>query len=137
MTKPDFAHHQNNLSDADPTWLQGQLQEAQKTIRALLRQLSKEQERHAEMARAYNLTVANLVEATRENTLLSRELDQLRAHLDQSSLPFTIGGSTLDVTSAEVGAIRKAMARLHHPDVGGDPERMKMWNAVLDPLERS
>jgi hypothetical protein len=29
------------------------------------------------------------------------------------------------------------MARLHHPDVGGDAERMKAWNAVLDPLEES
>ena len=36
---------------------------------------------------------------------------------------------------AEVGAIRKAMARLHHPDTGGDAERMKAWNAALDPLD--
>jgi hypothetical protein len=43
---------------------------------------------------------------------------------------------TIDLTPAEVGAIRKAMARLHHPDTGGDAERMKAWNAALDPLER-
>jgi hypothetical protein len=36
-----------------------------------------------------------------------------------------------------VNAIRKAMARLHHPDVGGDPERMKAWNAALDRISGS
>jgi hypothetical protein len=28
------------------------------------------------------------------------------------------------------------MARLHHPDVGGDLERMKAWNVVLDQIEQ-
>ena len=134
MTKPDLRYHQSNAEN-DPTWLQGELSEAHKTIRTLLRQLSKEQERHAETVRAYNLTVANLVEATRENTLLARELDQLRARTVQGTHPFTIGSEVMQLTPAEVSAIRKAMARLHHPDVGGDSERMKIWNAVLDPLE--
>jgi hypothetical protein len=111
------------------------LSEAHKTIRTLLRQLSKEQERYAEIVRAYNMTVANLVEATRENTLLTRELDQLRTRAVQGTRPLTIGGEAMQLTPAEVSAIRKAMARLHHPDVGGDSERMKAWNVVLDPLE--
>jgi hypothetical protein len=41
------------------------------------------------------------------------------------------------ISDEEVNAIRKAMARLHHPDVGGDPERMKAWNAALDSICRA
>jgi hypothetical protein len=37
---------------------------------------------------------------------------------------------------ADTRAIRKAMARLHHPDVGGNPDRMKAWNATLDRMIR-
>ena len=48
-------------ADQDIGWLQEQLAETHKTIRSLLRQLSKEQTRHSETARAYNLTVANLL----------------------------------------------------------------------------
>jgi len=59
--------------EADAAWLQNELGEAHKTIRSLLRQLSKEQQRHAETARAYNMTVANLVEVTRENNALERD----------------------------------------------------------------
>src|SRR5690242_15683735 len=47
--------------DSELARLQKELSEAHKTIRSLLRQISKEQARHAETARAYNLTVANLV----------------------------------------------------------------------------
>jgi hypothetical protein len=119
--------------DGELTWLQQELSEAHKTIRSLLRQLSKEQARHAETARAYNLTVANLVEATRENALLEHERDMWRARAEGRHSPFEIGPLTL--TNEEVGAIRKAMARLHHPDAGGDAERMKQWNAALDPLD--
>jgi chromosome segregation ATPase len=115
--------------------LQHELEEAHKTIRTLLRQISKEQERHAEIARAYDKTVANLMEITRENAQLERERDMLRARVESSGMPFRVGGTTLDLTPAEVSAIRKAMARLHHPDTGGDVERMKTWNAALDPLE--
>ena len=122
-------------TEGDSTWLQKELDEAHKTIRTLLRQLSKEQQRHAETARAYTLTVANLVEAGRENTLLSRERDMWRARAEGALTPFKIGGLTIELTPAEVSAIRKAIARLHHPDTGGDAERMKAWNAALDPLE--
>lgn len=121
--------------EGDASWLQQELHEAHKTIRSLLRQLSKEQERHAETARAYNLTVANLVEATRENAMLARERDMWRVRAERNTRPFVFGDMTLELTPAEISSIRKAMARLHHPDVGGDPERMKCWNAILDPLE--
>jgi hypothetical protein len=122
-------------TDAEAAWLQQELSEAHKTIRSLLRQLSKEQQRHAETSRAYNMTVANLAEAGRENTLLARERDKWKARAEGTVTPLTIGGLTIDLTPAEVSAIRKAMARLHHPDAGGDAERMKAWNAALDPLE--
>ena len=35
---------------------------------------------------------------------------------------------------AEINAIRRAMARLHHPDQGGDSNRMKQWNKLLDEM---
>jgi hypothetical protein len=95
--------------------------------------LSKEQTRHAETARAYNLTVANLVEATRQSAQLEHERDMWKTRAEGQAAPFTAG--TLTLTPAEISAIRKAMARLHHPDTGGDVERMKLWNATLDPLE--
>ena len=121
--------------DPDVAWLQQELSEAHKTIRTLLRQLDKEQRRHAETVRAYDKTVANLVEAGRENTALERERNMWRSRAEGGAMPFKIGGLTLELTPAEVSAIRKAMARLHHPDAGGDLERMKAWNAALDPLE--
>ncbi len=137
------ASNDNRLRDADPAtvdpaWLLRELNEAHQTIRSLLRQISKEQGRHAEIARAYNKTVANLVEITRENAALERERDMWKAraesaHLEQGVL--NIGAMPFSLTAAEIGAIRKAMARLHHPDTGGDAERMKLWNAALDPLE--
>ncbi|MBK9715280.1 MAG: hypothetical protein IPO81_28920 [Kouleothrix sp.] len=134
MTNGDLGR-MTAANDTDLSWLQKELDEAHKTIRSLLRQLSKEQQRHAETARAYSMTVANLVEITRENTALERERDMWRTRAEGSLTPITIGGLTLELTPAEVGAIRKAMARLHHPDAGGDAERMKAWNAALDPLE--
>jgi hypothetical protein len=121
------------LSDGDLAWLQKELEEAHRTIRSLLRQLSKEQTRHAETARAYNLTVANLVEATRQSAQLEHDRDMWKARAEGQAAPFTAG--TLTLTPTEISAIRKAMARLHHPDAGGDTERMKLWNATLDPLE--
>jgi septal ring factor EnvC (AmiA/AmiB activator) len=126
-------HQHAPSAEHDVAWLRNELDEAHKTIRSLLRQISKEQARHSEIARAYNKTVANLMEITRENAQLERERDQWRAraeHIPTASLP--LGVDSLDLTSAEVSAIRKAMARLHHPDQGGDGERMKIWNAVLD-----
>lgn len=122
-------------TEDDASWLQNELQEAHKTIRTLLRQLSKEQNRYAEAMRAYNLTVENLMEITRENTMLARDRDLWKARAERRGQPIDLKGISLNLTANEVKAIRKAMARLHHPDMGGDSERMKTWNAVLDPLE--
>jgi hypothetical protein len=124
-------------AEGDLSWHQRELGEAHKTIRSLLRQLSKEQARYAETVRAYNLTVANLVEITRENTALTRERDMWRSRAERGERNLSFGNASFSLTTEEVGAIRKAMAKLHHPDVGGDPERMKQWNALLDPLEGS
>jgi septal ring factor EnvC (AmiA/AmiB activator) len=121
-------------AEPDAALLRRELEEAHKTIRTLLRQIDKEQARHAEITRAYNKTVANLMEITRENAQLERERDAYKARAEGTSTPFHIGGAVLELTQAEVSAIRKAMARLHHPDTGGDAERMKLWNAALDPL---
>ena len=134
MTNPDSDRPPQPPGDTELAWLQRELDEAHRTIRSLLRQLSKEQTRHAETARAYNLTVANLVEATRQNAQLEHERDMWKARAEGKTTPFTVGA--LNLTPEEVGAIRKAMARLHHPDTGGDVERMKVWNATLDPLEQ-
>jgi len=131
MTDHDAARGVEN----DPLWLQNELNEAEKTIRSLRRQLSKEQQRQAETERARNMTVANLADASREQETLRRERDMWRKRAEGALTPFHVGGLTIDLTPAEVRAIRKAMARLHHPDTGGDAERMKAWNAALDPLE--
>lgn len=113
---------------------QRQLEEAEATIRRLRRELAKEQARHAETAEAYNKTVTNMVAVARENAILTHELERLKrsarpgSAADLAALPF-------DVTPAEAKVIRKAMARLHHPDVGGDEQRMKIWNALLDQID--
>jgi chromosome segregation ATPase len=121
--------------EQETSWLQLELAEAHKTVRTLLRQLDKERKRYTECQRAYEMTVTNLMEIARENTLLERERDDWRRRAEGVGAPLHIGGLALDLRPEEVGAIRKAMARLHHPDTGGDPERMKQWNAALDPLE--
>ncbi len=130
-------------TEADAALLQRELDEAHKTIRTLLRQISKEQQRSSELLRAYNLTVSNLGEISRENTILERERDMWKFRTESAGQqagygygPVRVQGLTIDMSSAEASAIRKAMARIHHPDTGGDPERMKLWNALLDPLER-
>ncbi|KAB8140957.1 hypothetical protein F8S13_20755 [Chloroflexia bacterium SDU3-3] len=122
---------------ADISWLQDQLVECHKTIRTLLRQLSKEQARHAETQRAYQLTVANLLEATRESSKIARERDEWKAQAQNGTRTISISNLPLRLSAEEASAVRKAMARLHHPDVGGDPERMKLWNSLLDPLEQA
>jgi hypothetical protein len=122
-------------SEGDPVLLQYELEEAHKTIRSLLRQIDKAQARCDEVARAYNKTVANLVDITRENVVLEHERDMWQARAEGKMPACHLGIGALELTPAEVSAIRKAMARLHHPDAGGDAERMKIWNAALDPLE--
>ena len=135
MSVFDRSKYPIEITETDPSWLQHELAEAHATIRRLLRQISKEQSRYDEIARAYNKTVSNLMEITRENALLEHDRDVWKARCESSSAPISLGGLTLDLTTAEVSAIRKAMARLHHPDAGGDVERMKAWNAALDPLD--
>jgi len=66
---------------------------------------------------------------------LERERDMWRARAERTPAPLTLGNGLLELTSAEISAIRKAIARLHHPDTGGDSERLKAWNATLDTLE--
>ena len=132
MSETEFAP---SGAEGDPSWLQQQLAESHRTIRTLLRQISKEQTRHAEATRAYNLTVANLQEAHRETLVITRERDEWRSRAEHAPTNATLGEFPISLTSEEVGAIRKAMARLHHPDIGGNHERMKQWNAILDPLE--
>ena len=114
--------------------LQHQLAEAQTTIRRLTRELAKEQARHAETTEAYTKTVNNMVEIARENAILTHELERLKR--STRSMPnVTLSSLDLDITPSEAKAIRKAMARLHHPDVGGNEQRMKVWNALLDRLD--
>ena len=116
-------------------WIEQELEQARKTIRGLQRELDKERARYVECQRAYAMTVTNMAMIARENSQLERERDEWRRRAEQGGLPFQIGGLAIQLTPAEVGAIRKAMARLHHPDMGGDAERMKLWNVALDPLD--
>jgi chromosome segregation ATPase len=114
--------------------LQRQLVEAQTAIRRLTRELAKEQARHAETTEAYTKTVRNMVEIARENAILSHELERLKRSA-RPAQTISLNYLDLDITPGEAKAIRKAMARLHHPDVGGDEQRMKLWNALLDRLD--
>lgn len=120
----------------DVALLRRELEEAHKTTRTLLRQLSKAEARHNETTRAYDKTVQNLLELSRENMLLTRERDQWKARAERQLTSLHLHDSFPVLTLAEVSAIRRAMARLHHPDRGGDSERMKLWNTLLDPLEQ-
>ncbi len=118
------------------------------TNRKLRRQLQKAEQAAAEAVRAHAKMVDTLTETMRENTALTIERDMWKGRAqrfahdtntdsDQSAPDFLrvlFGIET--ITEAEASAIRKAMARLHHPDAGGDAERMKRWNAVLDRLEQ-
>lgn len=121
--------------DHERAWLQHELSEARATMRSLMRQIEKDQSRAAEIARAYKLTVTNLVEITRQNAEIERERDLWRLRATAVAPMPTFGDGTLTLTAEEIGAIRRAMARLHHPDTGGDAQRMQIWNAALDAME--
>lgn len=115
--------------------LEHELGEAQAQVRRLTRELKKERQRLAETAEAYTKTVANLVRTVHENTVLRYEYERLKRVAPDSGDrpgPRVMG---MHLTRIEVAAIRKAIARLHHPDVGGDAERMQAWNVALDRLE--
>ncbi len=134
-------HEQPWMAEQDSTRsrsineLQRQVSEAQAECRRLSRELRKEQARHAETTEAYTKTVNNMVDIARENALLSHELQRLRRSTPRASREASIDLHGINITASEAKAIRKAMARLHHPDVGGNEQRMKVWNAVLDLLD--
>ncbi len=117
--------------ETDLELLRQQLEEARQTIRSLLREIDREQVRVREAAQRYNRVVSELTEVARVNNELERERDTWRMRV--SARPND--ELTIHPTPAEASAIRRAMARLHHPDRGGDIERMKLWNTILDPLE--
>ena len=123
--------------------LRRELADMQALGRDLRRQLGKALQSANEAQRADATMVATLTETMRENTILVNDRDVWRAkaqRLESGLAPEPGGqGRVIDISALasqisedEVNAIRKAMARLHHPDVGGDPERMKSWNAALD-----
>ncbi len=112
--------------------LERALAEAQATARRLTRELGKEQARHAQTTDAYNKTVQNMLGIVQENLTLSNELERLKRN--QREIMYH-SGLAITPQPDEARAIRKAIARLHHPDVGGDEQRMKAWNVVLDKYE--
>ncbi|RRR75084.1 MAG: hypothetical protein EI684_05535 [Candidatus Viridilinea halotolerans] len=127
--------------------LRRELAESQQLVRGLRRQLEKALEAANEAKRAHAKMVGTLTETVRENTTLAHERDFWRARAQRSEAGLhsepevehpvlDIGSLSHQISEEEVNAIRKAMARLHHPDVGGNPERMKVWNATLDRLGR-
>jgi chromosome segregation ATPase len=132
-----------NIAERECELLRRELDEAQQLMRGLRRQLDKALLSATEAQRAHAKMVATLTETMRENTTLTHERDlwKTRAQRLEAGLTadFEVERPAINITALagqisedEVNAIRKAMARLHHPDVGGDPERMKAWNAALD-----
>lgn len=115
--------------------LRREIDDAHRTIRALMRRLADEQEQQAKTKHAYEQMKSNIMELNREFATVERERDTWRQRAEQQ------GGlewvdSLPQLTTDEISAIRRAMARLHHPDQGGDSERMKEWNKILDRLDK-
>ncbi len=134
---------QNSHTDAELELLQRELSEVHALNRGLLRQLKKAQESAAEAVRAHAKMVNTLTETMRENTSLSIERDMWKARAlkyelsdkpDSSDQVIDLTNLLPSISEEELSAIRRAIARLHHPDTGGSPERMKAWNAALDRL---
>ncbi|MFV9505021.1 MAG: hypothetical protein AB4911_10710 [Oscillochloridaceae bacterium umkhey_bin13] len=137
-----------SFSERDHELLRREFDELTTLNKGLRRQLEKALQAVNEAQRAHAKMVATLTETMRENTSLSNERDlwRNRAQRLAAGLSTEEGGGSpvIDITALasqmsedEINAIRKAMARLHHPDVGGDPERMKAWNAALDRIGHS
>lgn len=135
--------------DPERRFLLLELQEAHKMNRDLLRQLKKSQRVAEEAIRAHAKMVETLTRTMRENMLLMDERDCWKHRAQQWSEKFAAknsagaqsGAETVfpgigHITAAEARVIRKAIARLHHPDSGGDTKRMQEWNALLDRIER-
>ena len=144
MTQPeDLSPTLQGFTQREGELLRRELAEIQALSRGLRRELEKALQSANEAQRAHAKMVSTLTETMRENTILANERDLWRAkaqRLESGLAPEPGGqGRVIDISALasqisedEVNAIRKAMARLHHPDVGGDPERMKSWNAALD-----
>lgn len=130
-----FIHQPEDMADIDFNGLRHELEDAQKTIRGLQRAARKAQGQYDEIRRAYTLTVANLVQTTSRCSVLEQEREQWHRRGGERVASATFSTGMLILNAAEVAAIRKAMARIHHPDAGGDVERMKAWNTLLDRLE--
>lgn len=122
------------LQDDATELLQRELEEAQRTIRTLMRRLADEQQQQLQTRQAYEQMKQNIVEINREQAVVERERDLWRMRAEQQG--FATSDNFPPLKGDEVNAIRRAMARLHHPDHGGDTERMKMWNKFLDQIEK-
>lgn len=133
--EPDSAPSYHISPDQEVSWLLRELAEAHATARTLQRQIEKEQAATAQVGRTYKLTVENLVEITRKNAEIEHDRDVWRARASATPTITSFGGEGFQLTADEISAIRRAMARLHHPDTGGDAQRMRVWNAALDLLE--
>lgn len=134
---------ENSTVECDYDFIVQELKEAHRQNRQLMRQLKKAQEATNEALRAHAKMVRTLTETMRQNTVLATECDMWRQRAEKASAAYeqfvfetNIIQGVEHLTVAEARAIRKAMARLHHPDSGGDPERMKAWNSLLDRVEQ-
>ncbi len=131
---PDRSRFFAPTIEGDTAWFQQELDEAHKTVRSLMRQIDKEQARYQEIARAYNLTVSNLVTLTHENNALERERDMWRARARRCcALPDRRRRPDADTGRGQRHP--QSHRTPAPPDTGGDSERLKAWNAALDLLE--
>ena len=119
----------------DRTRLERDLDTAETNVRELRRRVNKLEEQLNQTRQAYDKTVANMLEIIRENLQLTHECERLRFAVE---MPFEDAPNPdlPTLSDEEISAIRKAMARLHHPDVGGNAQRMQYWNAFLDRAEK-
>ena len=63
-----------------------------------------------------------------------RQRQESRGPSSDPSDPYTVLGVTRNADQAVVEAVYKALSKKFHPDLGGDPERMKAINAAYDKL---
>ncbi len=144
LSSHDLPPHDESLNQRDYALLHHELHEAHVQNRSLRRQLDKALAAVAEAQRAHAKMVQTLSETMRENMALTNDRDMWRHRAQRLAAGLTadpeytpqldLTGLAGQISEDEINAIRKAMARLHHPDVGGNPDRMKAWNATLDRL---
>lgn len=63
-------------------------------------------------------------------------IDAARAHLKDES-PHSILGVALDATWDAIKRAYRALARQHHPDLGGDPAQFRRVQAAFEILEHT